>query len=152
MSSLAAATACLAIAAALVRNGLSVTRQSFVRLRLDGSEPVRPSGPWAVRLRSAWRTCPTTPFAVVAAIVVASAAVFGGPPAAVVAMAAVGAVAVARFADRLGAGPRYEAAMVDVIDAMARRLRSGADVRTAIRDSLAAAPDPLRGVLGSAQG
>jgi len=146
---LAVLAACLLGAALIAGHGFRLATAAAARRRLDTERPASlrrsPSARRAAAslLLDAWHGASSAPFTAVVASVVLTAGVSGGAAAAVLVAGAGGALAVGRWAYRLGDGGRYEAAMVEFVDGLARRLRSGTNIDAALREAATATAGPL---------
>ena len=100
------------------------------------------------RLRSTQRIAPASPrlrVAAAALVVPAAASVVAGPGLALVLVAAVAALpSVARSFEHRRAAERYDAAVPEVLDELARALRSGAGLGQALVEVASAGPAPVR--------
>jgi tight adherence protein B len=139
-----AVLACLTAAVVSAGRRGRLAMVPFATTRPGWSRPARPWQGVARFFGGTWRSSTTPVFAGAAVVSVLPAAVVAGPLGMVVGAAGVGAAAVARWAYRLGADSRYEAAMVDLVDGLARRLRAGTNLAAALRESIVAVPGPLQ--------
>jgi len=146
---LVAVAACLAGAAPATAYGCRRATAATARRRLGTGRPACVRRPRGVGVASssvlvgAWRSAPAAGLAAVGASLVLAVGVVVGAAGAVLVAGGCGGGAVARWAYRLGEGGRYEAAMVEFVDEVARRLRSGAHVDAALREVAATTAGPL---------
>jgi len=140
------APACLAAAATCARLAAASAGRSELRRRLG--DTVAPGPPVAVPARVIallrWQDVPGSVLGIAAVLGGVTGALVAGPFWSVVAPSLAAVAGLARWAHRLGDGARYDEALIDVVDELARQLRSGAGLLGVLPELASTVQGPVR--------